>query len=175
MILVHCNIVNNQCWHDLRIWGMFVPHKSFGQLLNISSTSHDYLEALHSEFSYTEVWFSDQISLLLEIEDRINLTCIINDNDIWSDIQLNPDTEFILKFCFYHWQKIWSNVSEVNKDKGFLTAQRKSVINILKAASKSDLKTTEATAGLVGNKITEKITKNASKTTHETSTRSTYI
>ena len=82
VILVHCNIVNNQCWHDLRVWGMFVPHKSFGQLPNISPTSQDYLEALHSEFSYIEVWFSDQISLLLEIEDRINLTCIINDNDI---------------------------------------------------------------------------------------------
>ena len=53
--------------------------------------------------------------------------------------------------------------------------QRKSVINILKAALKSDIKTAEATAGLVGNKIAEKITKIASKTTHETSTKSTYI
>ena len=82
VILVNCNIVNNQCWHDLRVWGVLVPHKSFGELLNISPTNHNYLEAFHSEFSNIEVCFSDQISLLLEREDRINLTFVINDNDI---------------------------------------------------------------------------------------------
>ena len=31
-----------------------------------------------SEFSYIEVWFTDQISKPLEIEDEINITLVIN-------------------------------------------------------------------------------------------------
>ena len=38
VILVHCNIVNNDYQHDLRVLHTFVPSKSFGQLLDISPT-----------------------------------------------------------------------------------------------------------------------------------------
>ena len=31
-----------------------------------------------SEFSYIEVWFTDQISKPIEIEDEINITLVIN-------------------------------------------------------------------------------------------------
>ena len=31
-----------------------------------------------SEFSYTEVWFTDQNSKPLDIEDKINITLVIN-------------------------------------------------------------------------------------------------
>ena len=33
-----------------------------------------------SKFSYIEVWFTDQNSKLLEIEDKINITLIINES-----------------------------------------------------------------------------------------------
>ena len=33
-----------------------------------------------SKFSYIEVWFTDQKSKLLEIEDKINITLIINES-----------------------------------------------------------------------------------------------
>ena len=33
MVLVHCNIINNQYQCDSRDLCAFVPHKSFGQLL----------------------------------------------------------------------------------------------------------------------------------------------
>ena len=32
----------------------------------------------HSEFPHIEVWFTDQNSKLLEIEDKINITLFIN-------------------------------------------------------------------------------------------------
>ena len=35
VVLVHCNIVNNDYEHDLRVVYTFVPNGSFGQLLNI--------------------------------------------------------------------------------------------------------------------------------------------
>ena len=37
VVLVHCNIVNNN-HHDSRVLYTFLPNKSFGQLLDISTT-----------------------------------------------------------------------------------------------------------------------------------------
>ena len=53
--------------------------KTFGQTLNISTTNHIYTETFYSEFSYIEVWFTNQNSIPPVIEDRINLTLVIND------------------------------------------------------------------------------------------------
>ena len=33
LVLVHCNIVNNDCQQDSRIFYTFVPNKTFGSLL----------------------------------------------------------------------------------------------------------------------------------------------
>ena len=37
-----------------------------------------FLKTFDLEFSYIEVWFSDQNSKPLEIEDKINITLVIN-------------------------------------------------------------------------------------------------
>ena len=55
----------------------FVPNKPFGSLLKISSKNHIFLKTFNSEFQTIEVWFTDQNSQPLEIEDKINLTLII--------------------------------------------------------------------------------------------------
>ena len=36
VVLVHCNIVNNDHQHDLRVLYTVIPNKSFDQLLDIS-------------------------------------------------------------------------------------------------------------------------------------------
>ena len=51
----------------------FVPKKSFGQLLDISPKNFIFLKTFNSEFSYIEIWFTDQIYKLLEIEDKSKL------------------------------------------------------------------------------------------------------
>ena len=56
----------------------FVPNKSFNQLLNISTENFIFLKTFDSEFSYIEVWFTDQNSNPLEIEDRLNINLVIN-------------------------------------------------------------------------------------------------
>ena len=38
-----------------------VRHKSSGQILDISSKYFMFLNTFNSEFSYIEVWFTDQI------------------------------------------------------------------------------------------------------------------
>ena len=56
----------------------FVPNKSFGQMLDISPENFIFLKTFDSEFSYVEVWFTDQMSNLLEIEHKIKITSVIN-------------------------------------------------------------------------------------------------
>ena len=75
--LVHCNIVNNDYQQDSRVLYTFVPNKPFGSLLEISPTNHAFLKNFNSAYDEIEVWFTDQNSNLLEIEDRINLTMVI--------------------------------------------------------------------------------------------------
>ena len=55
IVLVHCNIDNN--------------HYRQGSI---------FLNTFNREFAYIEVWFTDQNPKLLEIEDKMNITLIIN-------------------------------------------------------------------------------------------------
>ena len=41
-------------------------------------TNFIFLKTFNSEFSYIELWFTDQNYKLLEIEDKINITLVIN-------------------------------------------------------------------------------------------------
>ena len=77
VVLVHCNIVNNNYQQDSRILYVFVPNKLFGRLLEIFPTNHTFLKTFNSEYNEMETWFTGQNSKPLEIEDRINLTMVI--------------------------------------------------------------------------------------------------
>ena len=77
VVLVHCNIVNNDYQQDLRLLYTFVPNKSFGSLVDISPTNHIFLKTFKSEYNEIKVWFTDLNSQPLEMEDRINLTMVI--------------------------------------------------------------------------------------------------
>ena len=77
VILVHYNMVNNDYQQDSKVLYTFVPNKPFGGLLDISPTNHIFLKTFNSESNEIEVWFTDQNSQPLEIEDRINLTMVI--------------------------------------------------------------------------------------------------
>ena len=77
LVLVHFNLVNNVYQQDSRILFTFVPNKSFGTLLEISPTNHVFLKTSNSEFQEVKVWFTDQTSKPLELEDKINITLII--------------------------------------------------------------------------------------------------
>ena len=77
LVLVHCNIVNNNYQQDSRVLYTFVPNKPFGSLLEISPTNHIFLKTFNSEYDEIKVWFTDQNSKPLEMEDRINLTMVI--------------------------------------------------------------------------------------------------
>ena len=77
VVLVHCNIADNNYQQDARVLYTFVPNKPFGSLLETSPTNHIFLKTFNSEYDEIKVWFMDQNSQPLEIEDRINLTMVI--------------------------------------------------------------------------------------------------
>ena len=77
ILLLHCNIVNNDYLQDSRVRYTFVPNKPFGSLLEISQIKHIFLKTFNSEYDEIKVWFTDQNSQPLETEDRINLTMVI--------------------------------------------------------------------------------------------------
>ena len=78
VVLLHCNIVNIDYQQDSRVFYTFVPSKSFGQLLVISPKKFIFLKNFNSEFSYIEVWFTNQNYKPLEIEGKINITLVVN-------------------------------------------------------------------------------------------------
>ena len=77
VVLVHCNLVNNDYQQNSRILYTFVPHKAFGNLLEISPPNHVFLKIFNSEFQEIKIWFTDQTSKPLEVEDKVNVTLII--------------------------------------------------------------------------------------------------
>ena len=77
VVLVHCNIVNNDYQQDSRVLYTFVPNKPFGSLLEISPKNHIFLKTFNSEFQAIEKWFTNQNNPPLEIEDGVNLTLVI--------------------------------------------------------------------------------------------------
>ena len=52
----------------------FLPGKEFGKLANTEPKS---LIAINSEFSFIEIWFTNQNIEGLDIEDSVNITLIV--------------------------------------------------------------------------------------------------
>ena len=77
VVLVHCNLVKNDYQHSSKVLFSFVPNKPFGQLINISPNTLTMMNTVNTEFSSVEVWFTNQNSKALEIENSVNLTLII--------------------------------------------------------------------------------------------------
>ena len=77
VVLVHCNLAKKDYQYRSELLFTFVLNKQFGQLINISPHSLTMMNTVNTEFSFVEVWFTDQASKALEIEDNVNLTLII--------------------------------------------------------------------------------------------------
>ena len=77
VVLMHCNLVENDYHHASKLLFSFVPNKQFGQLSNISPHVFTMMNTVNTVFSSAEVWFTDQSSKALAIEDNVNVTLII--------------------------------------------------------------------------------------------------
>ena len=77
VVLVYCNLVKNYYQHASKVLFTFVPNKQFRKLINISPHSLTMISTINIEFSFVEVWFTDQDSKALEIEVSANLIIIV--------------------------------------------------------------------------------------------------
>ena len=67
VVLVHFSVINNDYQQDSRVLYTFFSNKSFGQLLGVIFKNFIFLKTFDSEFSYIEVWFTDQNSKPLNL------------------------------------------------------------------------------------------------------------
>ena len=74
---MHFNLVKNDYQHSSKVLFSFVPNKLFCHLINISPNTLTMMNTVNTEFSFVEVWSTDQVSKPFEIEDNVNLTLII--------------------------------------------------------------------------------------------------
>ena len=77
VVLVHYNLANNNYQQGSKELFTFVPNKQFGQLIIITPHSLAMLKTTNAEFSFIEVWFTDQNNRPLEIEGNVNITLLI--------------------------------------------------------------------------------------------------
>ena len=77
LVLVHCNVVNNNYQQASKVLFTFVPNKKYGQLIIVSPETFIMLKTVNTEFSLIEIWFTDQDNRQLEIEDSVNISLII--------------------------------------------------------------------------------------------------
>ena len=67
VVLVYCNLVKNHYQHTSKVLFTFILNKQFGQLTNILPHSLAMMNTVNTEFSFIEVWFTDQVSKAIEI------------------------------------------------------------------------------------------------------------
>ena len=77
VVLVHCFLIKNDYQHTSKVLFIFVSNKQFCELINISPHFLTTMTPVNTEFYFVEVWFTDQASKALEIEDNVNLALII--------------------------------------------------------------------------------------------------
>ena len=67
LVLVHCNVVNNNYQQASKVLFTFVPNKKYGQLITVSPETLIMLKTVNTEVSFIEIWFTDQDNRPLEI------------------------------------------------------------------------------------------------------------
>ena len=117
------------------------------------------MNAVNTEFSFVEVWFTDETSKALEIEDNVNLTYLKN-TSCKQRINMRYSTEprfrkYVKGYSFLSFARKFGN-----KDgKKLMDTATKTGIGAAKTALKRVVqKTAEGTGDLIGNKIADKIT-----------------
>ena len=65
VVLVHCNLVKNDYQHTSKFLFSFVPNKQLGQLINISPNTLTMMNTVNTEFSFVEIWFTNQATKAL--------------------------------------------------------------------------------------------------------------
>ena len=78
IVLVQCDLVDDQYQQNSKVLSTFTPNKSYACLLNAELTNLVFLKAFNTEFDEIIITFTDKNFRPLGIEDKVNLTLLIN-------------------------------------------------------------------------------------------------
>ena len=76
VVLVQCNLVDNQYQQKSEVLYNFTTNKSYTYLLNVEPSNLIFLEIYNTEFHEIVITFIDQNGRLIEMEDKFNLTLV---------------------------------------------------------------------------------------------------
>ena len=78
--LLQCNLADDQYQQKSEVLYTFTPKKSYAYLLNVkpSNCLPRFFKTDNKEFDEIKITFTDQNGRPLEIEDKVNLTLLIN-------------------------------------------------------------------------------------------------
>ena len=78
VVLVQCNLVHNQYPQKPEVLYTFASYKFYAHLLSVEPSNLVFLKTYDTDFDEIIITFTDQNSRPLEIEDKVNLTLLIN-------------------------------------------------------------------------------------------------
>ena len=78
VVLVQCNLVDNQYQQKSEVLYTFTPNKYYAYLLNVEPSNLVFLKSYNTEFDEIIITFMDQNGRLLKIEYKVNLTLLNN-------------------------------------------------------------------------------------------------
>ena len=78
VVLVQCNLVDNQYQWKSQVLCTFTPNKYYAYLLHVEPCNLMLLKTYNTEFENLTIKFTDQNGRLIEIENKINLTLLVN-------------------------------------------------------------------------------------------------
>ena len=81
-VLLHCNLVCNDYLQNSKLLYEFAPDKTFGQLISVKPPVFIQCKTLNSIFDYIEIWFTDQNNKSSQMEDKVSVTLIIQNNKL---------------------------------------------------------------------------------------------
>ena len=149
VVLVHCNIVNNNYQQASEVLLTFVANEQYGQLINIAPHSLIMRNTTNSEFPSIEVWFTNQNS---EFEISVNYWVGIvkmrysTEPKFRKYVKGHSFLSFAKKIGDKHGKKLMDTATKVR-------------LHAAKTASEQVVqKFSEATGDLIENKIADKIT-----------------
>ena len=79
VVLVQCNLLDNQYQQNSEVLYTFMSNKSYTCLLNVEPSNFVFLKTCNTDYNEIIIAFTDQNGRLLEIEDKVNLTLVINE------------------------------------------------------------------------------------------------
>ena len=171
VVLIHCSIVNNDHQPDSRVLYKFVLKKSFAQLLDILPKNFKFSKTCNSQFSYIEVWFTNQNSEALEVEGKTNIS-VINQNIKMTRYSVQPrDQTFVKSYRILTFAKNIGKNNGRNTSRNLSSKYSRKLLDHDKQSATDALKTAskraEAMGYLIGNKIANNIATKSPQNTFE--------